>query len=191
MVRSDRGIPRPKNLYSTPNPAPMPSPGTLSALLVHSTPRLGIRRGIGAPYIIETPRSRTNPPPPLRSGGRTLAFLSRGVGRRRQSWGLYPQLTRVRAQSRPSLPNTEPTAILGRRRGASASSESKATEPATAPPTKRPPPPTAPRSRRRAPAGRGGSPAPSRSRGEPARAPVPRSRPPRRPRSSRAPARAR
>ena len=119
-----------------PTPAPQASRGAPSTLLVHSAPRLGIRRGIGAPCIVETPRSRTNPPPrrplPARvtcqrrsgerlgktalgrgwwgsiagSGGRTLAFLSRGVGRRRQVGGLYPQPTRDRA---PSAPAPAPT----------------------------------------------------------------------------------
>ena len=66
-------------MHSAPTPTPHPGPGALSTLLVHDTPVLAGRSGIGVLCTIETPPSRPIPPsspapftrpPPVRAAGR-------------------------------------------------------------------------------------------------------------------------
>ena len=65
-------------VLNTPPPAPDPSRGVLSTLLMHDTPGLAIRHAIGALCIIERARSRPKPSPPQR---RYRSTANQGCGR--------------------------------------------------------------------------------------------------------------
>ena len=65
-------------MHSAPSPAPDPSSGVLSTLLMHNRPGLLIRQAIGVLCIIETTRSRPKPSPPQR---RYRSPANRGCGR--------------------------------------------------------------------------------------------------------------
>ena len=110
--------------HNAPRPPETPSPGVPSTLLVHSTPRLGIRRGIGAPCIM-----RLDPPSmPDRARCAGGASACEGAGRSRTT-----AANCRRARRRPRL-RSEPPERQHNAGGRCRASAVRAPPPSAAPP---------------------------------------------------------